>query len=98
MTDNIEALLHERNKTHGSFADNAACSQQIKGLFHTARAWNGLHDVHREVLDMIAVKLSRILSGQAGFADHWNDIAGYATLASEACVAELLSSTGENQR
>jgi hypothetical protein len=34
---------------------------------------------------MIALKLSRILSGQANFKDHWNDIAGYAKLGSEAC-------------
>ena len=34
---------------------------------------------------MIALKLSRILSGQANFKDHWDDISGYAKLASEAC-------------
>ena len=36
---------------------------------------------------MIALKLSRILSGQSNFKDHWDDIAGYAKLASEACPA-----------
>jgi len=35
---------------------------------------------------MIALKLSRILSGQADFKDHWDDIAGYAKLASEVCT------------
>ncbi len=34
-------------------------------------------------MDHIAGKLSRILSGQPGFDDHWRDIAGYATLAVE---------------
>jgi hypothetical protein len=35
----------------------------------------------REALDYIAGKLARILSGQPGYADHWDDIAGYAKLA-----------------
>ena len=37
---------------------------------------------------MIALKLSRILSGQSNFKDHWDDIAGYAKLGSEACTEE----------
>jgi hypothetical protein len=42
-------------------------------------------DAQIEALDMIALKLSRILSGQANFKDHWDDIAGYAKLGAEAC-------------
>jgi hypothetical protein len=37
-------------------------------------------DVQQEAFDFIASKLARILSGQAKFADHWRDIAGYAML------------------
>lgn len=85
MTDNIVAILVARNKTHGSFAENAAYSQQIKRLFHGAPCWNGLHDAHKESLHMIALKLSRILSGQAEFDDHWADIEGYARLGKNAC-------------
>lgn len=85
MTDNTAALLVERNKTHGSFAENAAYSQEIKRLFHSAPCWNGLHDVHKESLHMIALKLSRILSGQADHDDHWSDVEGYARLAKNAC-------------
>lgn len=84
MSTSTEILLAERQKTHGSFEQNANISQSIKRLF----AANGAHDlsnVHQEALDMIALKLSRILSGQANHADHWDDIAGYAKLASEAC-------------
>jgi hypothetical protein len=40
---------------------------------------------HKEALDMIALKLSRILSGQANFKDHWLDLSGYSLLAAEAC-------------
>jgi hypothetical protein len=80
----VEAILQERKKTHGSFEMNAAISQGIKGVFHYGQA--PVKVAHKEALDMIALKLSRILSGQADFKDHWDDIAGYAKLASEACA------------
>ena len=34
----------------------------------------------RESIHMILVKLSRILYGKHDHVDHWDDIAGYATL------------------
>jgi hypothetical protein len=77
-----EPLLVERQKTHGSFEDNARISQALKLLF-VNEGFGDLCDVHREALDMIALKLSRILSGQADFKDHWRDIAGYAKLGEE---------------
>lgn len=85
MTDSTIAVLTARHKTHGSFSENARYSQDIKRLFHAAPVWNGLHDVHKEALHMIALKLSRILSGQADFDDHWTDIEGYARLGKNAC-------------
>ena len=36
-------------------------------------------DVHQHALDMIAVKLGRILAGDPNYVDNWRDIAGYAT-------------------
>jgi hypothetical protein len=84
-----DPLLVEREKTHGSFKANADLSQAIKKIMHDpfgeTRHPYVLSTVHLEALDMIALKLSRILSGQANFKDHWDDIAGYAKLASEAC-------------
>lgn len=79
-----DPLLQEREKTHGSFEKNAAISQELKHIIHV-RSKDIESPSHREALDMIALKLSRILSGQADFKDHWDDIAGYAKLASEAC-------------
>jgi hypothetical protein len=80
-----EEVLVERNKTHGDFAMNAHFSQELKRLFHSAPCWTQLHDVHRESLHMIALKLSRVLSGQADYKDHWTDMAGYSKLAEDAC-------------
>lgn len=79
-----EPLLQERQKTHGSFKTNAQISQTLKATF-TYHGKSELKVEHREALDMIALKLSRILSGQAAFKDHWDDIAGYAKLGAEAC-------------
>ncbi len=85
MTDR-DPLLQERGATHGSFKDNAIISQRIKNVFHTHGQYPTENPVYCEALDMIALKLSRILSGQANFKDHWDDIAGYAKLASEVCT------------
>ena len=84
MTDR-DPLLQERQKTHGSFADNARYSQQIKDVYREALKIRTMDVAQLEAIDMIALKLSRILSGQANFKDHWDDIAGYAKLGSEAC-------------
>jgi hypothetical protein len=81
------ALLNARGTTHGSFADNARNGQRLREYFRNQPAWEAMPEIQREALDMIATKLSRILSGQSTFDDHWKDIAGYATLVAEACAA-----------
>ncbi len=85
VAEKRDPLLQEREKTHGSFEQNASISQAIKNIYHGYGKYPTENGVHCEALDMIALKLSRILSGQANFKDHWDDIAGYAKLASEAC-------------
>lgn len=81
-----DPLLVERGKTHGSFAMNADISQHLKNVFRTlGNHYDMINNPQREALDMIALKLSRILSGRADHRDHWDDIAGYAKLGAEAC-------------
>ena len=80
-----EEILAERGKTHGDFKRNAEISQQLKMLFDRYGKQDDLHVVHREALDVIALKISRILSGQSNFKDHWDDIAGYAKLGANIC-------------
>lgn len=84
---NPEQLTEERGKTHGDFEDNARISQELKDIFREEMNRSGVvcNDVLYEALDMIALKLSRILSGQPHFKDHWDDIAGYAHLAAKSC-------------
>jgi hypothetical protein len=82
MLDNAttEALLAERSRTHGEFGDNAAVSQALKRVFRAAPRWSELTDRQKEALEMIALKLSRFLTGDPNHADHMRDVAGYAIL------------------
>jgi hypothetical protein len=77
----VQELLAERQKTHGSFRLNALHGQELREMFRSSEGWIKANARQREALDYIAGKLARILSGQPGHADHWDDIAGYAKLA-----------------
>lgn len=75
-----DKLLTERGKTHGDYSEQARMTQRIKATLAVGKNWQSLTVVQRDALDMIAVKLGRILSGDPNALDHWHDIAGYATL------------------
>jgi Domain of unknown function (DUF6378) len=79
----VQALLDQRGATHGSFKDNGSYAQMLKCVMRESKGWSGATVKQKEALDMIATKLSRIMSGQPRHADHWIDIAGYATLAAD---------------
>lgn len=79
---NTEQILSERQQTHGSFEENAHLSQELKRLLRSKDGWNCMTLAQGEALDMICLKISRIMSGDANYRDHWDDIAGYATLIS----------------
>lgn len=57
--------------------------QRLKDIVHQSKNWTELSDVQREALHMILHKVGRICSGNPDIHDHWDDIAGYAKLASE---------------
>lgn len=83
MTTTIEAILAQRQKTHGDFTDNARVMQNLKDVVHCEKGWNNLSRVQREAIHMILHKIGRILSGNPNEPDHWHDIAGYAELVKE---------------
>mgnify|MGYP001330036247 CR=1 FL=1 len=76
----IEEILAEREKTHGDFRTHAAITDAIKYHMHNSSKWDYLSSIQREALDMTAHKIGRILAGDPDHKDHWDDIAGYATL------------------
>jgi Domain of unknown function (DUF6378) len=78
--DQTSQLLLDRGKTHGEFGECAAKTQRLKRVMSNGRNWPQLSDTQRTALEMIAHKISRILTGDPDFTDHWRDIAGYAAL------------------
>jgi hypothetical protein len=82
---NTDALLDDRQRTHGEFAVHARITQEIKAIMHASPNWAGLPLTHREGLEMIAHKIGRALAGDYTFADHYADMQGYARLVERAC-------------
>lgn len=76
----VTKTLTERGKSYGRFDIQAAYSQLLKSTFRDSPHWDRLQPYQRESLEMIAVKLARILHGDPNHVDGWHDIAGYATL------------------
>lgn len=79
----ISATLAARNRSHGEFDNDALASQRLKAVMRDTAKWDALTEVQREALEHIATKIARILSGDPSYADHWNDIQGYARLVEE---------------
>jgi hypothetical protein len=77
----VENILEEREKTHGAFSEHASFTQQIKAVMRPRR--HKCTVTQNEALEMIAHKIGRILAGDPNYKDHWDDIAGYATLVSK---------------
>jgi len=76
-------IINERAKTHGDYKTTAGWSQSLKDMFRSSGNWHNLNDGQREALEMIAVKLARLLNGNPQFPDHWDDISGYGKLGAD---------------
>ena len=90
----VDQILEERGKTHGAFQVNAMLSQQLKNTLRDSPNYLGFSNVQREALDAICGKLGRIGCGNLNEPDHWDDIAGYATLVSKELAREAESFLG----
>jgi hypothetical protein len=77
---NVEEILAERQKVHGEFRTHAQLAQALKAVVWDSENALRLTPVQREGLEMILHKVARILNGNPDHKDHWDDIAGYATL------------------
>ena len=78
---NILDTIAEREARYGPLASNARIAQGIKNVMRSdIDRWLYLSADKREALDMIASKISRILSGDPEYRDNWWDIAGFSTL------------------
>lgn len=77
-----EDILSEREKTHGDFGRVAALVGKLRELNLIYRR-EGLSAAQQMALEMIFLKIARIVCGDPNHADHWDDIAGYAMLGKE---------------
>ncbi len=82
----VENTLENRNGCHGDYPQQAATAEALKNVMKAGKFWKMMTPVQRESLDIIAVKISRILTGNPNHADHWHDIQGYARLAEREVV------------
>jgi len=87
-TSKLDETLAERGESYGSFADNSAVAVRIKeACWPTAlenpkflRLSYADRAVVLNALDMIAAKISRLVTGDPLHKDSWQDISGYAEL------------------
>lgn len=76
----IQDVLSEREKTHGDYLEVSQIAQMLYNDMMASRNGPRLPAFQKEALHMICSKVARLLSGDNLEADHWVDIAGYATL------------------
>lgn len=74
----IEKTLAERGARYGEFRDLSKISQEFKEVLN--KHSKNLGPLHKEALEMIIHKISRILNGDPNYDDNWRDISGFATL------------------
>jgi hypothetical protein len=76
----IDATLDERKSRYGSFATQAAIEQALGDRLAQEVGWSRLAPDQKSAVQMILVKLARIVNGDPNYADNWHDIIGYAKL------------------
>lgn len=83
--EGIDETLAERGTKYGKFIDQAAVTYKLKNVLreHSSNHSKSYSYDQAEALDMICVKLGRIVNGDSDYADSWVDIAGYAKLVSD---------------
>ena len=92
-TSNADKLTQVRGSVYGPPIKQFNIAQRLKFVMNEGFKENEIQriaalsgqefDLVAEALDMIAVKLSRIVTGDPTYLDNWDDIAGYV-----ACVTK----------
>lgn len=94
-TSDPNKLTNVRGAVYGPQIKQFNIAQRLKFIMNEGFKENEVQtgisgqefDLVSEALDMIAVKLSRIVTGDPTYLDNWDDIAGYA-----ACVTKYFRS------
>lgn len=72
-----------RGETHGDYGEMAQLIQFLKTNMRCGSSWGRMNPMQQEALELIATKIGRIVCGDPGHRDHWDDIRGYAQLVLE---------------
>lgn len=86
MKAKVNDILDERETRYGNYLNQTNISHSLKSTIRSQEKFSFMEHDQQDALEMIAVKISRILNGDPDYEDNWRDIAGYATL-----VADRLS-------
>lgn len=77
----VDAILAERQKTHGTFEDFAKVENNLLDAVTSMPNWDGLDPVVKSAIRMNLHKVSRIVVGNSHELDHYRDSQGYMRLA-----------------
>jgi len=87
--ESIKEILKERENSYGDFSQQSSLSQVLKDCIHLHPKWSDMNTSHKESIEMILHKISRIVNGDPNHIDSWEDIAGYATLISDSLKEDV---------
>lgn len=76
----IDETLAQRGNNYGNFAEQSRITQAIKAAMRDSGNWEALSVDKKEALEMLAVKVSRVLNGDPEYLDSWHDMIGYLRL------------------
>lgn len=83
--EKTDEILAERGSRYGNYMQQTVICQNLLAVIGGALRERGkrLAPDQADALNMIAVKISRIINGDPDYPDNWRDIAGYATLVAD---------------
>lgn len=82
MADKTGEILAERGSTYGDFTDQSRIEQTLMDTLMAEPGWQGLQPFERSAMQMICVKMARVVNGKP-HEDNYRDMSGYATLAAD---------------
>jgi hypothetical protein len=74
----VDHILNDRHQAYGYFMDVAAVATALRAVIRDRRP--DLLPDQEEALNMICVKIARIVNGDPNHLDSWRDICGYSQL------------------
>lgn len=93
MTDDvkIDETIQARANRYGDFTEEAIIAMGLKNTLRfkwsddlvslsSRPGWVQLEPYQQHALELMCMKIARIINGDGNYCDSWLDIAGYATL------------------